>query len=160
MTREKLITVILNDINDWSCPDNYKCDLLDGEKFERGCLECAEDLLAEYETGILREFGIKVYEKSKANPRKSVANIMAEILKKWRMHHEIRIKYFKGQEEITKLPQGDWIDLKANEDITMKAGEFRLIPLGVAMELPKDTKRTLPQGHQHSKPGESFRQTA
>lgn len=50
---------------------------------------------------------------------------------------EIRIKYLNGQEPIEKLPQGDWIDLRANEDIIMKAGEFRLIPLGVAMELPQ-----------------------
>ena len=32
---------------------------------------------------------------------------------------------------------GDWCDLRAGEDITMKAGEYRLIPLGVAMHLPK-----------------------
>lgn len=33
--------------------------------------------------------------------------------------------------------KGDWCDLRAGEDITMKAGEYKLIPLGVAMELPK-----------------------
>nr|WP_081752393.1 dUTP diphosphatase [Clostridium sp. 12(A)] len=32
---------------------------------------------------------------------------------------------------------GDWVDLRAAETVEMKAGEFKLIPLGVAMELPK-----------------------
>lgn len=32
--------------------------------------------------------------------------------------------------------KSDWIDLRAAETIELKAGEFRLIPLGVAMKLP------------------------
>lgn len=51
----------------------------------------------------------------------------------------IRIKYFS--EEIEKLTyiegKSDWIDLRAAQEVELKAGEFRLIPLGVAMELPK-----------------------
>lgn len=50
----------------------------------------------------------------------------------------IKIKYFT--DEIEKLcyieKKSDWIDLRAAENIKMKAGEFKLIPLGVAMELP------------------------
>ena len=50
----------------------------------------------------------------------------------------IRIKYFS--EDIPRLcyveGKSDWIDLAAAEEVTLKAGEFRLIPLGVAMELP------------------------
>lgn len=51
----------------------------------------------------------------------------------------IRIKYFTDKIERLAYIDGksDWIDLRAAEDIVMKAGEFRLIPLGVAMELPK-----------------------
>ena len=52
---------------------------------------------------------------------------------------KIKINYFT--DKIEKLAyiggKSDWIDLRAAEDITMKAGEFKLIPLGVAMELPK-----------------------
>jgi dUTP pyrophosphatase len=52
---------------------------------------------------------------------------------------KIKIKYFS--EEIDKLQyienKSDWIDLRAAEKVELKAGEFRLIPLGVAMELPK-----------------------
>ena len=51
----------------------------------------------------------------------------------------IRIKYFT--DKIEKLcyigGKSDWIDLRAAEDVELKAGEFRLIPLGVAMELPE-----------------------
>lgn len=51
----------------------------------------------------------------------------------------IKIKYFS--EEIEKLRyidgKSDWIDLRAAADMELKAGEFKLIPLGVAMELPK-----------------------
>ena len=51
----------------------------------------------------------------------------------------IKIKYFT--EDIPELcyveGKSDWIDLSAAEEVTLKAGEFRLIPLGVAMELPQ-----------------------
>ena len=33
--------------------------------------------------------------------------------------------------------KSDWIDLRAAEDVELKAGEFKLIPLGVAMQLPQ-----------------------
>lgn len=50
----------------------------------------------------------------------------------------IRVKYFSDKLERLQYIGGksDWIDLRAAEDVEMKAGEFRLIPLGVAMELP------------------------
>lgn len=51
----------------------------------------------------------------------------------------IKIKYFS--DTITRLEyiggKSDWIDLRASETVELKAGEFKLIPLGVAMELPK-----------------------
>lgn len=50
----------------------------------------------------------------------------------------IKIKYFT--EEIERLSyiggKSDWIDLRAAKEVEMKAGEFKLIPLGIAMELP------------------------
>ena len=51
----------------------------------------------------------------------------------------IKIKYFTQDiEELTYIEgKSDWIDLRASETVELKAGEFRLIPLGVAMELPK-----------------------
>ena len=40
-----------------------------------------------------------------------------------------RLEYIDGK--------SDWIDLRAAEDIVLKKDEFRLIPLGVAMQLPE-----------------------
>ena len=50
----------------------------------------------------------------------------------------IKIKYFTDKIEKLRYIDGksDWIDLRAAETIEMKAGEFKLIPLGVAMQLP------------------------
>ena len=53
--------------------------------------------------------------------------------------NEIRIKYFSAQIEKLCYIDGksDWIDLRAAEDVELRAGEMKLIPLGVAMKLPK-----------------------
>lgn len=52
---------------------------------------------------------------------------------------EIKIKYLN--DEITRLEyidgKSDWIDLRAAEEVELKAGEFKLIHLGVAMQLPE-----------------------
>lgn len=52
---------------------------------------------------------------------------------------EIRIKYFNPDlVEIDYIAgKSDWVDLRAAADVAMKAGEFRLIPLGVGMRLPE-----------------------
>lgn len=52
---------------------------------------------------------------------------------------QIRIKYFTDAiERLTYIDgKSDWIDLRASEEVPLKAGEFCLIPLGVAMELPE-----------------------
>ena len=52
---------------------------------------------------------------------------------------KIKIKYFTDKIEPLDYIEGksDWIDMRASEEVTLKAGEFALIPLGVAMELPK-----------------------
>jgi dUTP pyrophosphatase len=49
----------------------------------------------------------------------------------------IGIKYFDYACKIEKLKHGDWIDLRAAISKEYTQGEFFLIPLGVAMELPK-----------------------
>ena len=52
---------------------------------------------------------------------------------------EIKIKYFT--DKIDKLcyvdGKSDWLDLRAAETVELKKGEFKLIPLGVAMQLPQ-----------------------
>lgn len=50
----------------------------------------------------------------------------------------IKIKYFTDKIEKLRYIDGksDWIDLRAAENIALKQGDFMLIPLGVAMQLP------------------------
>ena len=58
----------------------------------------------------------------------------------WKLEKDlkIKIKYFdKDIERIKKIDKGDWIDLRSAVNITLQQGEFKLIPLGVAMQLPK-----------------------
>lgn len=49
---------------------------------------------------------------------------------------EVKIKYFTDIEKIKQVPNGDWVDLRSAIDITLKKGEFTIIPLGVGMKLP------------------------
>jgi len=51
---------------------------------------------------------------------------------------EIKIKYFTDAIERLRYIDGksDWIDLRAAQEVALKAGEFALIPLGIAMQLP------------------------
>lgn len=52
---------------------------------------------------------------------------------------KLKIKYFTDQ--ITHLEyiegKSDWIDLRASEDVELREGEFKLIPLGIAVKLPE-----------------------
>ena len=50
---------------------------------------------------------------------------------------EIKIKYLADIDKIKPIEKGDWVDLRVAEDVYMKRGEYKLIPLGVAIQLPK-----------------------
>lgn len=51
---------------------------------------------------------------------------------------KIKIKYHnKDIPKLTKIEQGDWIDLYAAEDIILNETEFALISLGISMKLPE-----------------------
>lgn len=50
----------------------------------------------------------------------------------------IKIKYFDDEiDKICKIDKGDWIDLRSAETVQLKAGEFKLIKLGIGMILPQ-----------------------
>ena len=50
----------------------------------------------------------------------------------------IKIKYHDPDVlRIDKIKTGDWIDLRSADDITLKAGEFHLISLGVSIQVPE-----------------------
>lgn len=48
----------------------------------------------------------------------------------------IKVQYHADIYPLEKTESGDWIDLRVAEDVEMKAGEYKLIPLGVSMQLP------------------------
>ena len=52
---------------------------------------------------------------------------------------EIKVKYFSDDPEELCYVAGksDWIDLSAAREVTLRAGESCLIPLGVAIALPE-----------------------
>ena len=52
---------------------------------------------------------------------------------------KIKIKYHSDKIEKLRYIDGksDWIDLRAAEDVEMKAGEFKLINLGISVKLPE-----------------------
>ena len=49
---------------------------------------------------------------------------------------KIKVKYHSNICPLEKRENGDWIDLRVAEDVSMKAGEFKLISLGVSIQLP------------------------
>ena len=49
---------------------------------------------------------------------------------------KIDIKYHADIHPLEKVENGDWIDLRVAEDVELKAGEFKIISLGVSMKLP------------------------
>jgi len=51
---------------------------------------------------------------------------------------KIKIKYHSDKiEKVKKIEIGNWIDLRAAEDVSLKKGDFKLVSLGVSMELPE-----------------------
>ena len=68
-----------------------------------------------------------------------ILDAFIEEYKKTLLTETINVKYFADIDPLEFVGgQGHsaWIDLRCAEDIEMKAGEFKLIPLGVAMKLP------------------------
>ena len=55
------------------------------------------------------------------------------------MIKKIQIKYFTDEiEKLTYIDgKSDWIDLRAAKEMELKAGQYAMIPLGVAMKLPE-----------------------
>lgn len=49
---------------------------------------------------------------------------------------EIKVRYHADIDPLEKTDKGDWIDLRVAEDVELKAGEFKIISLGVSMKLP------------------------
>ena len=51
----------------------------------------------------------------------------------------LKIKYHDEKlERLVCNKKGDWIDLRAAEEVNLKAGEFTLISLGISIKIPKE----------------------
>ena len=50
---------------------------------------------------------------------------------------EIKVRYHADIHPLEKTDKGDWIDLRVAEDVELKAGEFKIISLGVSIKLPE-----------------------
>jgi len=49
----------------------------------------------------------------------------------------IKVKYHnKNIDKIEKIKQGDWIDLRSAETVTLKQGDSKLLSLGISVQLP------------------------
>lgn len=55
------------------------------------------------------------------------------------MSETIKIKYHSNEIEKLRYIDGksDWIDLRSAEEVTLEAGEFHLINLGISVQLPE-----------------------
>lgn len=49
----------------------------------------------------------------------------------------VKIKYLRDIEPVRKIAVGDWIDLRCAEDVYMRQGDYRAIPLGVVIDIPE-----------------------
>ena len=51
---------------------------------------------------------------------------------------DIKIKYFNENPiELTCIETGDWIDIPLPQDVNLLGDTFKVVPLGIAMQLPK-----------------------
>src|SRR5574344_358649 len=71
------------------------------------------------------------------------------------MAKTITVQYLNDTiEKLQKIDKGDWIDLRAAHDYSIKKGEYKLIHLGVAMKLPDGYEAHLaPRSSTYSKYG-------
>lgn len=80
------------------------------------------------------------FEKLKSLVCKYVPSSIDVVKRKFHIKTVIKIKYTNdGIERLVKIDgdKSDWVDMRASETVEMNAGDFKIIPLGVAMELPE-----------------------
>lgn len=108
---------------------NFSCEIL---KFDKvlGIGYCddgyAYDILPQEEAKHILKLASNLNIK-KTEDVSEIPNIMA-----------LKIRYMHPDtKRLTKISNGDWIDVYADEDVSFKYGEQKLVPLGFALELPK-----------------------
>lgn len=96
------------------------------------------EIPAKYKVEIITSFDRNTGERTT-----KLITVSADDIKPYRQKRQhkpltLKVKYFdKEIPKLEKFETGDWVDLRAAETIEMKQGDFKLIPLGVGMKLPK-----------------------
>lgn len=111
---------------------------MDGDDY----IECIEDVFV---INGMSQYGNMIIEVDKYIERDQVFRIdgyffhpsMCEEVVEEVESKSIKIKYFEGANKLKSIEKGDWIDLYANKEIFIPKGQRAMIPLGIAMELPK-----------------------
>lgn len=105
----------------------YKIEFEESEIEE--LLDAVKSSLYEYEEEH------KHYNDKESNKKIELCkNLISKINERKNMQ-QIKIKYHTDIKPITIEKNGDWIDLRCAEEVDMKAGEFKIISLGVSMEI-------------------------
>ena len=106
----------------WTLGETAVVPIADGPSTLAECMSRAGELLTRAVENTLRVWRMGRGEKGGAVQEEAVT---------------VRVRYHGDVEPLEKWTVGDWIDLRAAETVDMKAGEHRLISLGVSMELPR-----------------------
>ena len=108
---------------------------MDGDNY----IECIEDVFV---INGMRRYGNMIIEVDKYIERDQVFRIDGYFFHPSMCEEVVeevvvKIKYFEGANKLKSIEKGDWIDLYANKEIFIPKGQRAMIPLGIAMELPK-----------------------
>jgi len=91
-------------------------------------------------TGIVKQinkdkFTITYFDKDK---NRQTGEFEYKQIRRYHPPLQIKIKYLDpNMPKIQKTQGSDWIDLRSAEEVTLKAGEYALIPLGIAIQMPR-----------------------
>lgn len=108
---------------------SYKVEFEESEIEE--LLDAVKSSLYEYEEEH------KHYNDKESNEKIKLCKNLISKLNERKDMQQIEIKYLKDIMPLEINDKGDWIDLRAAEDVDMVAGDYCLIPLGVSMKLPE-----------------------
>ena len=127
------LNLLVNKTPPYFISENIMCD--DGSIYYPFYNHMGENLVCEHVTEKYNQY---IDELISLGILKPVANYFPSQGNFYEEPIAIKIKYTSSKLKKLENIEGksDWIDLRAAENVEMKAGEFKLISLGVAMKLP------------------------
>ena len=121
-------------------PENERCDRLATAAADKAGCSSTDPEFSFTEVSDWEEAGAENRENQAGKTRKtSVSAKSRDAERSAQPAQTIRIRYLSDRIEKLQPPSdsANWVDLRAAEDVALKAGEYRLIRLGVAMKLPE-----------------------